>query len=265
MRTIRTKYILIGIGLTLFAITVLIILYPKYAELKANLTKEFELAVKGASMTFVESVTNHTALLEQNFSEAINNLQRDLIAQADELDGYLSRISYGESDVASEVSLIFEIAYKKNISPAFAEFKEIYEEEIRKLEDGLLLELDDSLSLFSLQSESVELQQYASRVTSVLRSKQGLALKVLDDSFEWVPIAGDVWGFAKIVYDPRKEAVENKIEEITQALYEHLNRKIMKSIATSIPMANHVEEICRDSFDDNFAVRKYIYLTIMKR
>lgn len=261
MRAFRKKYILV-IGLTLFVTTLGTNLYPNYVRLKAKLTNEFDLTYKGASLAFNESVSSHINLLDYNFDDAVSRLQQALNAQAEELDGYLSRISQGESDVTVKVSNIFETAYKDNICPAIVDFTESYEEELANLEDGLLISLNGMLSLDSVQNEFKELGQFALRIKDMLRSPKGLIIKVLDDGFEWVPIAGDVWGFLKIVYDPRKENIENKIVEITESLSFGLKRRFARYRTFT---ASHVERVCKDSFDGNYAVIRYLYLTYFRR
>ena len=100
------------------------------------------------------------------------------------------------------------------------------------------------------------------KIKDILRSPKGLIIKVLDDSFECVPIAGDVWGFLKIVYDPRKENIENKIVEITESLSLYLKQRFARYRTLT---ASYVESVCRGSFDGNYAVMKYLYLTYVRR
>lgn len=243
-------------------ITIGTFLYPKYIRLKAKLTHEFELTFKGASLAFNESIIRHVDYLDYNLDDAFSRLEGSLISQAKDLDGYLSRMFEGDSGVMIKISNIFEESYKEYIYPSIVDFEESYKEELAKLEDGLLIGLNDSLYFGSSQNQFNELEQSILRIKNILRSPKGLIIKVVDDSFEWVPIAGDVWGFLKIIYDPRKENIENKIVEVTEAL--RLSLKQWSSKYSTLK-ASHVEMICRASFDGNYAVLKYLYLTYFRR
>ena len=262
MTSFRKKYTLLLVGLPIFVTTVVIFLHPRYVRTKAKLTHEFELTVKGASLSFNESITRHLDNIDYQLYNAVSRLQKTLIGQAEELDGYLSRISQGESEVTKIVSHIFEAAYKENIYPAIFDFRESYEEELSRLEDGLLIRLNDSFSLDCLQNQFIELEKSALKITNILRSPKGLIIKVCDDAFEWVPIAGDAWGFLKIVYDPRKENIENKIVEVTKALRISLKQQFSKYRMLT---ASHIERVCRNTFKGNYAVMKYLYLTYLRR
>ncbi len=256
MKKLRNRYIFLGI--VIFITTTGSLLYPKYISLKAKLTHEFDLTVQGASLAFNESVNRHVDYLNQNLDESFRNLELSLISQSEELDSYLSRMSQGEPDVMEKVSNTFEAAYKKHIYPAIVDFEKSYENELAQLEEGLLIRLNHSISIGSFKTKSIGLNQPTLRVTNILRSPKGLIIKVVDDSFEWVPIVGDAWGFLKIVYDPRKENIENKIVEVTDALRSSINHKLLK-YSTLTP--SHIEKVCRDSFNGKSAAIYYIYLT----
>jgi len=250
------------LGIVIFIATTGTLLYPKYISLKDKLTHEFELTVQGASLVFNESVNRHVDYLNQSLDESFRSLESSLISQAEELDGYLNRMSQGEIDVMKKVSNTFEAAYKTHIYPAIVDFEKSDEKELTYLEEGLLIRLNHSLYLGSFKNHFTEFNQSTLKVTNILRSPKGLIIKVVDDSFEWVPIIGDAWGFLKIVYDPRKENIENKIVEVTEALRSSINHKFLKY---PTPTASHIEKVCRDSFNGNYAVLYYLYLTYVKR
>jgi hypothetical protein len=245
-------------GLTFFIAALYTHFYPKYDRLKENLSREFELTVKGASLAFDESVSRHIDYLEKDLDDAVSLLEKALIGQADELDGYLSRIMQGDSDVISKVSMIFEEAYKEYIHPAIINFENSYEEELARLEDGLLINLNNSLFLNDLQIQYFESERSAERIKNIIRSPKGLIIKVIDDAIEWVPLVGDAWGFLKIVYDPRKENIESKIREVTKVLEFSLKQRYYRYRSLTAP---HVEKVCKDFFNGNYAVFYYLYLT----
>jgi hypothetical protein len=260
MKKLRNRYIFLGIVFFITAIGTL--LYPKYISLKAKLIQEFELTVQGASLAFNEAVNRHVDYFNQSLDESFRNLESSLISEAEELDGYLSRMSQGETDVMEKVSNTFKGAYKTHIYPAIVDFEKSYESELTRMEDGLLIRVDHSFSSEIFNNKFFELNQSSLEVTNILRSPKGLIIKVVDDSFEWVPIVGDAWGFLKIAYDPRKENIENKIFEVTEALRSSIDQKLLK-YSTLTP--SHIENICRGSFNANYAVIYYIYLTYIRR
>lgn len=260
MKKLRNKYI--SLGIVIFITTTGTLLYPKYISLKAKLTHEFDLTVQGASLAFNESVNRHVDYLNQSLDESFKNLESSLISQSEELDSYMSRMSQGETDVMKKMSNTFEGAYKTHIYSAIVDFEKSYENELAQLEEGLLIRLNHSFSFGIFKDKFIELNQSSLRVTNILRSPKGLIIKVVDDCFEWVPIVGDTWGFLKIVYDPRQENIENKIVEVTEALKSSIDQKLLKYSTLTL---SHIEKVCRGSFNGNYAVIYYIYLTYIRR
>jgi hypothetical protein len=226
--------------------------------LLATVQTNFNDCVTGASMAFSEATLSALSALDGDIEESMATLRTALKEQGEESDGYIARYRRGEAQVIAESQSLVTQCLDREVAPAIDAFIAAYQDDLADLEEGLCVNVSGKLLLRNPSPGSSERDRWAREMACVLRPNRGFAMKLLDDGFEWVPIAGDAWGYLKIVYDPRSKARDSNIDHLVTALHSNLVSNIVTPLKTRLPDAHSIEMICRMAFSPASAVEIYL-------
>jgi hypothetical protein len=88
-----------------------------------------------------------------------------------------------------------------------------------------------------------------------IRSPGSHLLIVADAAAEWIPVAGDIYGVAKMAYDPRIErTIRPKADAVAADVKARLRRECLDPLRDSIPTSAQLSDRLRAAFSAPRAV-----------
>ena len=219
------------------------------AQALARLRVEFDAVLPEAAADYCEEAGDNLQHLEQAVESALQAARQELHTSVLDLDGYVARIRrlHAGTDPSPELLRI----YRQHLAPPLEAFATVRAENHSRLQARLLIHIEQPAPPTAEQAiDEAPFRDLADALTS----KTSYALKLADEAVEWIPIAGDMYGMAKIFYCPRERCLVRKADETACQVRSILASRLLAELRSALPDQADVAARCRSAFSPPMAL-----------
>jgi len=223
--------------------------------LVVEVQREFEMYVQPASQEFAKDVAIAAKRTEDELADGFLAIREQFAEECLNADGYIAR-AHNDQEKAQALSDFLRVAITEHLQRNVEGFYEGYYDQVDLLEKRLLVDTKLKTHFFNIEQQyNFKVKQYAPKAS--LNDLRGSGTyKVADEAFGWVPVFGDIYDAAKLIFgDPREAAIRERAKQyvIQQELYW---KPLLDEFKASLPKATAVEATCRATFNANQAVAR---------
>lgn len=220
-----------------------------------ELRNEFEACVVGASSDFVQGVAEAAAELEAEVAHGFDQIERGFVQLCLDTDGYVER-SKGLEESRRKLEDYVRVAVTELLQENLSRYSERYSDNLALLENRLLVTIPLRSKIEQQVKDHEWLIAHYAPQPEPERLRGSATVKIVDDTFGWVPVVGDAYDLAKLtIYDPRESAMKERasayIDEQRQYWMSQVHKLALGSLSVKA-----VEKECRQHFDPKLAIKR---------
>ena len=257
---LRVNYWKRGIGLVLLALVAggLASCYTQRAastaRLEAEITEEFEVAVKPACEDFQEEIRGASEHLRNDVATGFDDISNHFVELCLSSDGYLERTK-GTEEAQRKLADYMRAAVTDLLNDSLEGFSQRYSRSLDLLEGRLLVKSGIDTSYLKVQRHSeVLIKNYApSPNADDIRGSS--TIKLVDEAAGWIPFLGDAYEVAKLALgDPRENGIKSRASDYA-AEHQRYWLGVINDVMATLPSAEEAEQACRKNFNARVALK----------